>query len=237
MRPKSRILYVMTTKSTSRKEERRDKRRQDILDVASRLFSELGYENVTLRAIAEELGYAHGTLYRYFPDKSHLLAEICSGTFDLLVAEFDAIAVASPNAVERLFETSRGFVRFGLKHPQHFRIVFFGPEDRNGIRAGDYINDIGRPLFERLVRIFGESLGSSGLSVADPLLAAHTWWSSIFGLTMVLVVQGKLPHFSASERVVEQFITVMWAGLKTTALPSPGLLPAKIRKGSSRTSK
>lgn len=208
----------MNAKSSSRKEERKNQRRKDILEVASRLFSERGYENVTLRAIAEEMGYAHGTLYRYFPDKSHLMAEICRETFDLLIAGFDATAAASLNPEECLFQTSRRVVRFGLTHPQHFRVVFFGPEARNGVRAGDYINDIGRPLFERLAKLFVECVDNSGLSVADPRLAAHTWWSTIFGLTMVLIIQGQLPDFSADDRVVEQSITTMWAGLKAVSL-------------------
>lgn len=212
----------MSTKSSSRKEERRDRRRKDIVAVASRLFSQLGYENVTLRAIAEEMGCTHATLYRYFPDKSHLLAEICRETFALLVAEFDAIAIVAANPEDCLFQTSRGFVHFGLAHPQHFRIVFFGPEDRNGIRAGDYINAIGRPLFERLVKVFIACSHHSGLSVADPLLDAHTWWDAIFGLTMVLIVQGNIPHLSAPNRVIEHFIKVMWAGLKAISLgPDP----------------
>ncbi len=208
----------VTSKSSSRRGERRDKRRQEILDTASRLFTQLGYENVTLRAIAEELGYAHATLYRYFPDKSHLLAEICRETFDLLLSEFDAIAASFPDPAERLFQTSRGFVRFGLSHPQHFRIVFFGPDDRQGIRAGDYINQIGRPLFERVVEIFRACAQASGLSEGDQLLDAHTWWSSIFGLTQVLITQGNLPNVPPPERVLERSIAIMWAGLRAAPL-------------------
>ena len=210
----------MSTHSSSRKEERRDQRRKDILDVASRLFSQLGYENVTLRAIAEDMGFTHATLYRYFPDKSHLLAELCRETFALLITEFDAIAAIALNPEDCLLQTSRGFVHFGLTHPQHFRIVFFGPEDRNGIRAGDYINAIGRPLFERLVKVFLECSRYSELNTTDPLLDAHTWWDSIFGLTLVLIVQGNIPHLSAPPRVIEHSIKIMWAGLKAISLES-----------------
>lgn len=203
----------MTTKSSSRRVERRDQRRQDILDAASRLFSAQGYETVTLRAIAEELGYAHATLYRYFPDKSHLLAEICRETFALLLQEFDVIAAATPDGRERLFETARGFVRFGLDHPQHLRIVFFGPEDRNGIRAGDYINEIGRPVFERLVATFLACTEEYGVRLADPLLDAHTWWSSVIGLTWVLIVRGNLPGMPSSGQMTARTIQMLWDGL------------------------
>jgi AcrR family transcriptional regulator len=203
----------MTTKSSSRQAERRDQRRQDILAAASRLFSVLGYENVTLRAIAEELGYAHATLYRYFPDKSHLLAEICKETFALLLQEFDALAAALPHGKARLVETSRGFIRFGLAHPQHFRIVFFGPEDRNGVRAGDYINEIGRPMFERLVATFLACIEGDEVRLADPLLDAHCWWSSVIGLTWVLLVRGELPGQPSSEQMIERTIQVLWNGM------------------------
>ena len=79
----------MQGRSFSRAAERRAERRQQIVDTASLLFSEQGYENVTLRAIAEKLGYAHAALYRYFPDKASLLAEICKETFDQLVLALD----------------------------------------------------------------------------------------------------------------------------------------------------
>ena len=202
--------------TTSRKNERRQERRGEIVRVASRLFAERGYENVTLRAIAEEMGYAHGTLYRYFPDKANLMEEICRETFALLLAECDAIAHAFPDGRDGLFETSRRVAFFGLAHPQHFRVVFFGGETRANIRAGDYINEIGQPLFEKLVARFSACLEAENLTVSDPMLAAHTWWTALFGLTMVLIIQGQLPDFSPDARVVEQAITTMWAGIKAT---------------------
>lgn len=205
---------MKSPESSGRKEIRRDQRRKDILEAANRLFSTLGYENVTLRAIAEEMGHTHATLYRYFPDKSNLLEELCRETFALLAEEFDAIAATSPDPEDCLLQTSRGLIRFGLTHPQHFRIVFFGPEDRNGIRAGEYIDAIGTPLFERLVKVFAACSRSSGLNTMDPVLDAHAWWHSIFGLTMVLIIQGDIPHVSAPERIAERSIKILWAGLK-----------------------
>jgi AcrR family transcriptional regulator len=208
----------MKAQSTSRAGERRNRRRQEILNAASALFSQHGYENVTLRAIAEELGYAHAALYRYFPDKSSLLAEICRETFDLLTAEVDRLQTPDKNPEQRLFDTSRGFVRFGLTHPQHFRIVFFGPENRGGVRAGEYIEEIGKPLFERLVKIFVECSEAAGLRTSNRLLDAHTWWASLFGVTQVLITSGPVPSLSAHDEIVERLLHVLWGGLKALSL-------------------
>ena len=164
------------------------------------------------------MGYAHASLYRYFPDKSSLLSAICVETFALLLAEFDAIFVETVDPRERLLQTSRGFAYFGLRHPQHFRIVFFGPENRNGIRAGEYVDEIGRPLFERLMSIFAACVQSQKLSLTNPVLDAHTWWSSIFGVTQVLITQGALPHLSGPEAVVERTLEILWSGIETLSL-------------------
>ena len=118
------------------------------------MFADRGYEAVTLRAIAEEIGYTHAVIYQHFPDKWHILAELSRETIGLLIQNFDAIAAEHLAPKERLFATSRGLIQFCTAHPQHFRNVFFGPENRNGIRAGQYINDIGTPLFQRFVQLF-----------------------------------------------------------------------------------
>jgi hypothetical protein len=61
-----------------------------------------------------------------------------------------SIAAKHPAPKDRLFATSRGLIQFCIGHPQQFRNVFFGPENRNGVRAGQYIDGLGRPLFERV---------------------------------------------------------------------------------------
>ncbi len=44
-----------------------------VLDAAVRLFAANGYREVSLGDIAAEVGLARNSLYRYFPDKAHLL--------------------------------------------------------------------------------------------------------------------------------------------------------------------
>jgi AcrR family transcriptional regulator len=178
------------------------------------MFADRGYEAVTLRAIAKEIGYTHAVIYQYFPDKSHILAELSSETIGLLIRNFDAIAAKHPAPKERLFATSRGLIQFCTDHPQQFRNVFFGPENRNGIRAGQYINDIGAPLFQRFVQLFFEVARDEGLPCGDDTVVAHTWWYTIFGLATLMVIQGVVPDLPDQTLVVEQTIATLWAGVQ-----------------------
>ncbi|MGD1941263.1 MAG: TetR/AcrR family transcriptional regulator [Leptolyngbyaceae cyanobacterium] len=52
---------------------RSQERVKQILDVAERLFVEIGYESTTTRAIASQAGVSVGSLYQFFPDKEAIL--------------------------------------------------------------------------------------------------------------------------------------------------------------------
>jgi AcrR family transcriptional regulator len=222
----------VTTTSPSRRVERKEKLRGEILAAASKMFADRGYEAVTLREIAKQIGYTHAVIYQHFPDKWHILAELSRETIGLMIQNFDAIAAKYPAPKERLFATSRGLIQFCTAHPQQFRNVFFGPENRNGVRAGQYIDDIGAPLFQRFVQLFFDVAKAERLPSRNDIVVAHTWWFTIFGLATLMVIQGVVPDLPDQALVVEQTIATLWAGVQVV----PRLPKRAVSKGSSRTS-
>ncbi|MEO0180050.1 MAG: TetR/AcrR family transcriptional regulator [candidate division WOR-3 bacterium] len=54
-------------------EQKKERKRREILSAARRVFSERGYYQATMDEIASEAGVAKGTLYLYYPSKAHLL--------------------------------------------------------------------------------------------------------------------------------------------------------------------
>jgi AcrR family transcriptional regulator len=222
----------VTSTSPSRRLERKERLRGEILAAASKMFADRGYEAVTLREIAKEIGYTHAVIYQHFPDKWHILAELSRETIRLMVQNFDAIAAQHRSSKERLFATSRGLIQFCVAHPQQFRNVFFGPENRDGVRAGQYINDIGAPLFQRFVQLFFEVARDEGLPNKDDIVVAHTWWFAIFGLATLMVIQGVVPGLPDQALVVEQTIATLWAGVQAV----PRLPKSAVYKRSSRSS-
>ncbi|HEX4309377.1 MAG TPA: TetR/AcrR family transcriptional regulator [Acidobacteriaceae bacterium] len=221
----------MTSPSPSRRAERKQRLRGEILAAASKMFADRGYEAVTLREIAQEIGYTHAVIYQHFPDKWHILAELSRETIGLMIRNFDAIAAQHPSPKERLFATSRGLIQFCIAHPQQFRNVFFGPENRNGIRAGQYINDIGAPLFQRFVQLFFDVAREEELPGRNDIVVAHTWWFTIFGLATLMVIQGVVPDLPDQTLVVEQTIATLWAGVQVV----PRLAKSAVSKRSARS--
>ena len=80
------------------------RRREAIMDAALAIAATGGYDAVHMRTVAERVGISVGTLYRYFPAKTHLLVAALSREFQRLdVAGNWAIVAGTPRQrLERL---------------------------------------------------------------------------------------------------------------------------------------
>jgi len=97
--------------------------RSKILDAARDLFVSVGYARVTMRSIAQAIGYTPTTIYLYFKDKEALLRELVASDFFAITARFRQIAdVADP--MERLRAIGMAYVEYGLAYPNHYRLIF-----------------------------------------------------------------------------------------------------------------
>jgi AcrR family transcriptional regulator len=78
------------------------RRREQIVSTASRLFAARGYSGVGIDDIGAELGISGPALYRHFPGKEAVLAEIIIGLVDDLVAASRAAIVEATDATDTL---------------------------------------------------------------------------------------------------------------------------------------
>lgn len=62
----------MENNTLTRRQREYLRHRNEVLDVALRLFSEKGYHNVPMQEIAKEAEFAIGTLYKFFENKEEL---------------------------------------------------------------------------------------------------------------------------------------------------------------------
>lgn len=132
-----------------------------VVAAAVRLFTERGIDEVTMGDIATEVGLARNSLYRYFPDKGHLLARWFHIEMDPLVATSHDIASSGGGAHERLEQWLDLHLTY-LTAPGHRAMVKatagFGGLDpvlRAEMAEGH------RALYETLSGIVGELLGTN----------------------------------------------------------------------------
>lgn len=69
-----------------------NERRNEILDVAERLFSTKGYDKCTVNNILDVVGIAKGTFYYYFKSKEEVLDSIIARVTEMVVERAEGVA-------------------------------------------------------------------------------------------------------------------------------------------------
>jgi AcrR family transcriptional regulator len=154
-----------------------------VVEAATRLFAEEGYEGVTMRSLASELGCSPMTPYRYFRNKEALFAEIRTEAFRRF-ADRQAIAARAPRPRQALLQLGRAYVQFALDEPNSYRIMF--ELQRAPKRRYPDLEAQQRRAFSYLYRAVKASRPGG-----DALTLAHFHWAQVHGIVS-LHLAGKL---------------------------------------------
>lgn len=170
-------------------------RREEILAAARDVFVAEGYGNATIRKIAARAGVSTTALYLYFPDKDAILLEICDKAFAKLVSGFECIRDDGGPRLDRLRRLMEAYLRFGMAHPDEYRLVFMtkqniplpfdhrtgadmpaGTPGANGAKAFAVLRDLVAAL-----------IAEGTLKGDDPNLMAEVIWAGGHGLVSLLI--------------------------------------------------
>ena len=169
---------------TERRAREREEIRTKILDAAREMFAQEGYEAVTMRRIADRIEYSPTAIYFHFRDKDALIRELCAADFRTLAGQFSAIA-AIPDPIERLRRAGRAYVEFGLRQPNHYRLMFMTPHPP--LHKEDIDVEIGNPevdayAFVKTIITDGIAAGRFRQGLDDVELVSQTVWAGVHGV-------------------------------------------------------
>ena len=197
-----------------RREREKEALRREILDAASELFVEEGYQSVSMRKIAEKIEYSPTTIYLYFRNKAELIATICDETFQEMIGIHEQINAHEPDPLARLRKGLRAYVDFGLAHPSHYILTFMTPfsdddfpeeyvyESSSGGRSFDTLRSSVRYCVEH--RVFRD---------VDVEVTSQALWAVIHGVTSLLIAHPQFP-WADRDTVVDTAIDAAIAGFR-----------------------
>lgn len=163
------------------------------MDAAGRLFSAEGYQNVTFRRLAEEVGYSQSALFYYFKDKEEVLRALCVDTFAGLTEISERILTEHQDPLPRLVEMAKAYIQFGREHPHHYRLVFDPSSELMGQNRVDVIGEIGREQFMLYQRLMRDCLEAGVFAGGEPGVLSQAWMSAVHGLTSFLIIHARSP--------------------------------------------
>jgi AcrR family transcriptional regulator len=176
--------------------------RERILDVALDLFVERGYDQTSLREIADRLGVTKAALYYHFPSKGDILIALHLRMHELIRGQLRVISGAPPGQV--------AWVTFldGLIDQIVSNTKLFLVHQRNSAALAElHLKDHGGPETEP-DQLLSATLNDRSLSLDDRVRIAGSFAVVLAGATMLLEPPGprggrELPPLATTGAVPE----------------------------------
>lgn len=197
-----------------RQERDRESVRRRILDAARDLFVQDGFEQVSIRRVAERIEYSPAAIYGYFPSKDDIFFALAEEGFRLMYgdqAQHDALDGLPP--LERVRELFWRFYAFSCDHPQYFSLMFV---DRSVPRIG---REYDRFTFARqgkqVLLSHVQAAVDAGLLPASvpPEAIVHIVSCALVGVA-AMRLSDRLPDPAVADALARDILHVTLAGLQ-----------------------
>ena len=183
-----------------------------IISAARELFVNEGYENVSMRKIANKIEYSPTTIYLYFKDKADLLDSVCKETLLDLLNTLELLNRDKSDPVETLRKSGKAYVEFGLKYPQDYKLTFVvRPQFQKGLGLEE--GSVGERVFNYLRAMVSECIRRKVFRQVAVDTAGQALWSAVHGVTLLLIDFSDFP-WTEKEKLIDTVIHTMIEGLK-----------------------
>jgi AcrR family transcriptional regulator len=173
-----------------RKELEKQKMRKLILDNAMKLFLEKGFENITIRHIAEKIEYSPATIYLYFKDKDEIIYTLHREGFEkLYMWQQKILTIKDP--LNRLHRHAEMYVSFALENPEYYDLMFIKRAPFKKIKemkCKDGMNwEIGMRSYDLLKKNIEDCMKAGVFQNTNIDVAAFSLWSYVHGIVSLII--------------------------------------------------
>lgn len=172
------------TGASARRERGRREMRAAVLEAAGNIVEVDGIDGLTIRAVAQAVGYSPGALYEYFDSKEAILKALYFGGADGLGAHCERAVTSLPpesSAIDAIAALGHAYRAYALKHPDLYRLVFGGfktPPQSPPVECEEEDDSGG---FGTLAEVASQGIAAGLLIDLPPAVIACTAWSAVHG--------------------------------------------------------
>jgi AcrR family transcriptional regulator len=208
-----------------RQERDREAVRRAILDAARELFVTEGFQNVSIRKIAERIEYSPAAIYGYFPSKDDIFFSLAEEGFRLLgdpaaVQQNAALQNAPP--LDRIRAVFWRLYEFSREQPQYFALMFV---ERSVPRISrEYQRfEFARDSKQHIIELLRACIDSGDLpQTVDPHIAMRALMVGVLGVALLNLSERLMPGENP-DLLAADVLNLTLAGLRSgVALQSPG---------------
>lgn len=185
------------------------RRADEIVDIASRLFYERGYQSVSTRALAQAAGIQGGSLYHHFASKEEILYRIVqygSGEFFAgLLPHLEDRTVGYP---ERLDRFVRAYITDAQPRRYAIAVLF---RDMAHLSPDHFVElqAVRRHFQQRVQRFLADGAAAGGFAVPDAKLAGIAILDLLKGVDAWMREPGRLSRRQVADTYAALILQLM----------------------------
>ena len=167
---------------TERKIRQKAEVRTSILQAAWQLVLEEGWQNLSIRKIADAIEYSVPVIYTHFENKEAILLEFTKEGFRLLNKQLLEAKVRHPEPAKQLEAIAYAYWNFAFTNKEYYQLMYgLGMPTCETVRQ---VPEVGK--FSELMQNTVKDLISSSKNLnADSFLKFQTYWSMLHGLVSI----------------------------------------------------
>ncbi|MDN4068169.1 TetR/AcrR family transcriptional regulator [Paenibacillus sp. FSL R5-0407] len=179
-----------------------------ILQTASRLFMEKGFESVSMNLVAEQCGVTKATIYYYYPGKTDLFVASIAKTLSVVNDRIRGILSQSGSFRSRLIKITENYLRI----PQvHMNDMFDKVKQHLTEEQQQTLIRYENGLYEALKEGFDAAVQNGEIACEDTMMAAHIY------VSMLRVGERQYDRnqvlFPSEREAAESIIAFLWRGI------------------------
>lgn len=178
-----------------RRQEERDRRRGEIVDAAEALYAELGWDAVTMDAVARKARLSRALVYVYFKDKRDLHFALVERALEELRVRFEA-AAGHGRGLDQCEAIGRAYLAFSRELPHYFDACArfqahqtegggLEPNELACAQAGHRVHEVIVATLKR-----GMADGSVRADLGDPYVTSLALWAFTHGVILIAASKG-----------------------------------------------
>jgi len=180
-----------------------------ILETALQLFRERGYEETTMRVIAEAAGVAVGNAYYYFRSKEHLIQAFYERSHEEHLEACRPLLAEERDLQKRLHGVLRAKIDTSMPYHRFSAVLFKSAADPKS--PLNPFSDDSRELRERVTQLFTEVLEGSRTRVGNPKLREelpHLLWTFQMGI-ILFWIHDESPECARTYRLINHAVKII----------------------------
>ncbi len=164
----------------TRKQREKEEMRHLILEAAKKIFLTKGYEQASIRNIAEEIEYSPGTIYLYFKEKDEIFHALHQEGFKKLVEYMAPLQFVS-DPFERLKAMGRVYMDFAMNNKDFYDLMFIMQAPMN-FEKNDACWEMGDAALDHLKNVLRDCQSAGRFAGKDIEYLSFMIWSSMHGM-------------------------------------------------------